>query len=158
MTTCHGYTNDQVTCDQIHKDPARGRAAAVNIIPTSTGAAKAIGSVIPELNGKLNGMALRVPVPDGSIVDLVAELEQEATVEQVNSALQAAAEGPMKGILAYSEDPIVSSDVITDPHSSIVAADCTMVIGNMVKVVSWYDNEWGYSNRVVDLMAKAAAL
>jgi len=159
MTTCHGYTNDQATCDQIHKDLARGRAAAVNIIPTSTGAAKAIGSVIPELAGKLNGLAFRVPVPDGSIVDLVAECEKEMTVEAVNAAMKAAAEGPMKGILFYAEDPIVSSDVVHDSHSSIFAARQTMVVGGtMVKAVSWYDNEWGYSNRVVDLMEKAASM
>jgi len=159
MTTCHGYTNDQVVCDQIHSKPSRGRAAAANIIPTTTGAAKAIGKVIPALDGKLNGLALRVPVADGSIVDLVAECEKEVTVEAVNQAMKEAAEGPMKGILAYVEDPIVSSDVIGDPHSSIFAASQTMVIGkNMVKAISWYDNEWGYSNRVVDLMEKAAGL
>jgi glyceraldehyde 3-phosphate dehydrogenase len=159
MTTCHGYTNDQVTCDQIHSDPARGRAAAMNIIPTTTGAAKAVGKVIPALNGKLNGMAFRVPVVDGSIVDLVVECEKEVTAEAVNAAMKAAAEGPMKGILAYVEDPIVSSDVIHDSHSSIFVAKETMVIdGTMVKAVSWYDNEWGYSNRVVDLMEKAAGM
>ncbi len=158
MTTCHGYTNDQVTCDQIHKDPARGRAAAMNIIPTSTGAAKAIGEVIPELNGKLNGIALRVPVADGSVVDLVCEVEKEVSKEAVNAAMKAAAEGPMKGILGYTEDPIVSSDVIHCNLSSLFAAPQTMVIDKMVKLVSWYDNEWGYSNRVADLMAKAAAL
>ncbi len=156
MTTCHGYTNDQVTCDQIHKVPARGRAAAINIIPTTTGAAKAIGSVIPDLDGKLNGMAFRVPVPDGSVVDLVVECEKDVSADAVNAAMKEAAEGPMKGILAYCEDPIVSSDVIHDPHSSIFSAESTMVVGKMVKAVSWYDNEWGYSNRVVDLMAKAA--
>ncbi|NLW49944.1 MAG: type I glyceraldehyde-3-phosphate dehydrogenase [Candidatus Brocadiaceae bacterium] len=159
MTTCHGFTNDQVTCDQLHSDLARGRAASMNIIPTSTGAAKAIGSVIPSLDGKLNGLALRVPVADGSVVDLVAELGTATTAEAVNAAMRAAAEGPMKGILSYVEDPIVSSDVIGDAHSSVFAAKQTMVIGGtMVKVVSWYDNEWGYSNRVVDLMAKAAAM
>ncbi len=158
MTTCHGYTNDQVTCDQIHKDPPRGRAAAMNIIPTTTGAAKAIGSVIPELDGRLNGFALRVPVVDGSIVDLVVEVEKEAGVDEVNAAMKAAAEGPMEGILGYSEDPIVSSDIIHDPRSSVFAAGQTMVIDSMVKAVSWYDNEWGYSNRCVDLMARAAAL
>ena len=158
-TTCHGFTNDQVTCDQLHSDLARGRAASMNIIPTSTGAAKAIGSVIPSLDGKLNGLALRVPVADGSVVDLVAELGTATTAEAVNAAMRAAAEGPMKGILSYVEDPIVSSDVIGDAHSSVFAAKQTMVIGGtMVKVVSWYDNEWGYSNRVVDLMAKAAAM
>jgi glyceraldehyde 3-phosphate dehydrogenase len=159
MTTCHGYTNDQVTCDQIHSNLARGRAAAQNIIPTSTGAAKAIGKVIPELNGKLNGMAFRVPVVDGSIVDLVVQTEKEVTADAVNEAMKAAAEGPMKGILGYATDPIVSSDIIHDPHSSVFDSNNTMTTGsNMVKVVSWYDNEWGYSNRVVDLMAKAAAL
>ncbi len=159
MTTCHGYTNDQVTCDQIHKTLARGRAAAVNIIPTTTGAAKAIGKAIPALGGKLNGMAMRVPVADGSVVDLVAECEKESTVEAVNAALKEAAEGAMKGILKYVEDPIVSSDCIGDPHSCIVDATSTMVIGDhMVKVVAFYDNEWGYSNRVVDLMEMAASL
>jgi glyceraldehyde 3-phosphate dehydrogenase len=159
MTTCHGYTNDQVTCDQIHGKQPRGRAAAANIIPTTTGAAKAVGSVIPALNGKLNGIALRVPVVDGSVVDLVAECEKEMTAEAVNAAMKAAAEGPMKGILAYVEDPIVSSDVIGDSHSSIFLPGQTMVIGQtMVKIISWYDNEWGYSNRVVDLMAKAASM
>ncbi|MCK4399600.1 type I glyceraldehyde-3-phosphate dehydrogenase [Candidatus Bathyarchaeota archaeon] len=159
MTTCHGYTSKQVTCDVIHKVPARGRAAAVNIIPTTTGAAKALGKVVPELDGKLNGMAFRVPVADGSVVDLVAECEKESTVEAVNAALKEAAEGAMKGILKYVEDPIVSSDCIGDPHSCIVDATSTMVIGDhMVKVVAFYDNEWGYSNRVVDLMEMAASL
>ncbi len=159
MTTCHGYTNDQVVCDQIHSDPARGRAAAMNIIPTTTGAAKAIGEVIPDLAGKLNGLALRVPVVDGSIVDLVVEVGKKASVEAVNAAMKAAAKGPMKGILDYVEDPIVSSDVIHDTHSSIFAATETMVIdGTMVKAVGWYDNEWGYSCRVVDLMEKAAGM
>ena len=159
MTTCHGYTSKQVTCDVIHKVPARGRAAAVNIIPTTTGAAKAIGKVVPELEGKLNGMAFRVPVADGSVVDLVAECEKEATAEAVNAAVKAAAEGPMKGILKCVDDPIVSSDCIGDAHSSIVDATSTMVVdGTMVKLVSFYDNEWGYSNRVVDLMEKAAGM
>lgn len=159
MTTCHGYTSKQVTCDVIHKVPARGRAAGVNIIPTTTGAAKALGKVVPELDGKLNGMAFRVPVADGSVVDLVAECEKESTVEAVNAALKEAAGGPMKGILKYVEDPIVSSDCIGDPHSCVVDATSTMVIGDhMVKVVAFYDNEWGYSNRVVDLMEMAASL
>jgi glyceraldehyde 3-phosphate dehydrogenase len=159
MTACHAFTNDQVTCDQIHRDPARGRAASMNIIPTTTGAAKAIGVVIPALAGKLNGISFRVPVADGSVVDLVAEVEKKATVEEVNAAMKAAAEGPMRGILSYVVDPIVSADVIGDVHSSVFAAKQTMVIGGtMVKLVSWYDNEWGYSNRVVDLMAKAAKL
>ena len=158
MTTCHGYTNDQVACDQIHKDPARGRAAAMNIIPTSTGAAKAIGEVIPDLKGKLNGLALRVPVVDGSVVDLVCEVEKDVSVAAINAAMKKAAEGPMKGILGYTEDPIVSSDVIDSTLSSLFAARETMVIDKMVKLISWYDNEWGYSNRVADLMAKAASL
>jgi glyceraldehyde 3-phosphate dehydrogenase len=159
MTTCHGYTSKQVTCDVIHKSPARGRAAAVNIIPTTTGAAKAIGKAIPALDGKLNGMAFRVPVPDGSVVDLVAECEKEVSTEAVNAALKAAAEGEMKGILKYCEDPIVSSDCIGDSHSSIVDAGSTMAIGRtMVKVVSFYDNEWGYSCRVADLMERATQL
>jgi glyceraldehyde 3-phosphate dehydrogenase len=159
MTTCHGYTTKQVTCDMIHKNWARGRAAAVNIIPTTTGAAKAIGKVIPDLDGKLNGMAFRVPVPDGSVVDLVAECQKEVTVEAVNAAMKAAAEGPMAGILAYVEDPIVSTDCLGDPHSSIFAATETMVVGGtMVKAVSWYDTEWGYSNRVADLMTMAAGM
>jgi len=157
MTTCHAYTNDQVTCDQIHRDPARGRAAAMNIIPTSTGAAKAIGEVIPSLNGKLNGIALRVPVVVGSVTDLVVDCEKEATVEAVNAAMKKASETTMKGILGYVEEPIVSSDVIGDIRSSVFAAKETMVIGkNMVKVISWYDNEMAYSTRVVDLMEKAA--
>jgi glyceraldehyde 3-phosphate dehydrogenase len=159
MTTCHAYTNDQVVCDQIHKDLRRARAAAINIIPTTTGAAKAVGSVIPELNGRLNGYALRVPVPTGSIVDLVTECEKDVTAEAVNAAMKAAADGPMKGILEYTEDPIVSTDIIHHPASSVFDAPNTMVIDKkMVKVVSWYDNEWGYSNRVVDLIEKAVAL
>jgi glyceraldehyde 3-phosphate dehydrogenase len=159
MTTCHGYTNDQVTCDQIHKTFARGRAAAVNIIPTTTGAAVAIGKAVPALNGKLDGMAMRVPVADGSVVDLVAQCEKTVSVEAVNAAMKAAAEGPMKGILKYVEDPIVSTDCIGDPHSSILDSTSTMVIAeHMVKVISFYDNEWGYSNRVVDLMERAAGM
>jgi len=154
MTTVHGYTNDQRVLDLPHSDLRRARAAALNIIPTTTGAAKAIGVVIPELDGKLNGMAMRVPVPDGSIVDLVVNLKKSATKEEINAAMKEAAEGPMKGILEYCEDPIVSTDVIGNPHSSIFDALSTMVIGNMAKVVSWYDNEWGYSNRVVDLIKK----
>ena len=152
MTTCHGYTNDQVTCDQIHSKLARGRAAAINIIPTTTGAAKAIGVAIPELNGKLDGMALRVPVPDGSVVDLVTECEEAVTVEAINAAMKEAAEGPMKGILKYTEDPIVSTDIVTDPASCVFDAGMTNANGNMVKVLGWYDNEWGYSNRLVDLV------
>jgi len=159
MTTVHAYTNDQRVADMIHKDLRRARAAAQNIIPTSTGAAKAVGKVIPELKGRLDGTSLRVPVVNGSIVDLVAVLEKEVTVDTVNAAFQAAAAGPLKGILEYTEDPIVSSDVIGNPHSSIFDAGSTMVIdGNMVKVFSWYDNEWGYSCRVADLAQKAAAL
>jgi len=155
MTTIHAYTNDQRILDLAHKDPRRARAAALNIIPTTTGAAKAIGEVIPELKGKLDGMAMRVPVPTGSIVDLVCEVEKSVSREQVNEAMLAAASGPMKGILQYCTDPIVSSDVIRNPHSSIFDSLSTMVIdGNFVKVVSWYDNEWGYSNRVVDLIEK----
>ena len=160
MTTVHAYTNDQRIADMIHSDMRRARAAGVNIIPTTTGAARAVGKVIPELNGKLDGFAMRVPVPDGSVVDLVANLVRAATVDEINGALRAAAEGPMKGILGYTDDPIVSSDVVGDPHSSIVDGQCTMVCdgGQLVKVVSWYDNEWGYSNRVVDLLEKAHRL
>lgn len=158
MTTIHAYTNDQRVADMIHSDLRRARAAAANIIPTSTGAAKAIGQVVPELDGKLHGFALRVPVPVGSVVDLVVEVQKEATVEAINAAMKKAAEGPMKGILAYCDEPIVSSDIVNDPHSSIFDSLCTMVKGNMVKVVSWYDNEWGYSNRSVDLMEKMAKL
>ncbi len=152
MTTVHAYTNDQQILDLPHSDLRRARAAALSIIPTSTGAAKAVSLVIPELKGKMDGMSMRVPVPDGSVVDLVCELERPATKEQINAAVKAAAEGPMKGILEYTEDPIVSCDIVGNPHSSIFDAQCTMVTGNMVKVVSWYDNEMGYSNRVVDLI------
>ena len=151
MTTVHAYTADQNLQDGPHSDLRRARAAAVNIIPTSTGAAKALGLVIPELVGKLDGYALRVPVPTGSITDLTVELTNPATVEEINAAYKAAAEGPLKGILKYTEDPIVSSDIVTDPHSSIFDAGLTKVIGSQVKVASWYDNEWGYSNRLVDL-------
>jgi len=158
MTTIHAYTNDQVVCDQIHKDVRRARAAAMNIIPTSTGAAKAIGEVIPELKGRMDGLALRVPVICGSLVDLVVTCKKEPSVEAVNAAMKKAANGAMKGILEYCEDPIVSSDVIGNPASSILDAENTFVIGNMVKVLSWYDNEWAYSNRVADLMARAAEL
>ena len=153
MTTVHAYTNDQRTADQVHKDLRRARSAAQNIIPTTTGAAAAIGMVIPELAGKLDGMAMRVPVPDGSVVDLVAELGKNTTKEEINAAMKTAAEGALKGILEYNDDPIVSSDVIGNVHSSILDARSTMVLGgNMVKVVSWYDNEWGYSNRCIDMM------
>lgn len=153
MTTIHSYTNDQTVLDLPHKDLRRARAAAVNMIPTSTGAAKAIGLVLPELKGKLDGYAMRVPTPNVSVVDLVAELAKPATEAEINAALKAAAAGPLKGILAYTEDPVVSSDMMNNPNSSIVDAQMTKVIGgNLAKVVSWYDNEWGYSNRVVDLV------
>ncbi|GAA1444488.1 type I glyceraldehyde-3-phosphate dehydrogenase [Leifsonia poae] len=151
MTTVHAYTADQNLQDGPHSDLRRARAAAANIIPTSTGAAKALGLVIPELVGKLDGYALRVPVITGSITDLTVELEKTATVAEINAAYKAAAEGPLKGILKYTEDPIVSTDIVSDPHSSIFDAGLTKVIGNTVKVASWYDNEWGYSNRLVDL-------
>ncbi|MCD6393198.1 MAG: type I glyceraldehyde-3-phosphate dehydrogenase [Planctomycetes bacterium] len=156
MVTIHGYTNDQHVADMIHSDMRRARAAAMNIIPTTTGAAKAVGKVIPELNGKLDGYALRVPVIDGSCVDLVAELKKEVTADEVNAALKAAAEGPLKGILEYCDEPIVSSDIIGNPASSIFDSLCTMAMGKTVKVLSWYDNEWGYSNRTVDIMEKIA--
>jgi glyceraldehyde 3-phosphate dehydrogenase len=151
MTTVHAYTADQNLQDGPHGDLRRARAAAINIIPTSTGAAKALGLVIPELVGKLDGYALRVPVPTGSITDLTVESSRPVTVDEVNAAYKAAAEGPLKGILAYTEDPIVSSDIVSDPHSSIFDAGLTKVIGTQVKVASWYDNEWGYSNRLVDI-------
>lgn len=157
MTTVHAYTNDQNVQDQPHSDLYRARAAALNIIPTSTGAAKAVGLVIPELQGKLTGIAMRVPVPTGSVVDLTCNLGKDATKESINAAIKAAAEGPMKGILFYAVDPIVSSDIVHDPHSSIFASDFTQVLGDtgrLVKVVSWYDNEWGYSSRTADLVAK----
>ena len=158
MTTIHAYTNDQRVADSPHSDLRRGRHAAENIIPTSTGAAKAIGQVLPSLAGKLDGMAMRVPVPDGSIVDLVVEVSRDVTVNEVNAAMKTAALGELKGILEYTEDPIVSSDVVGNPASSIFDSLLTKVMdGNMVKVVSWYDNEWGYSNRVVDLLGAMAA-
>lgn len=157
MTTIHAYTNDQQVLDMPHKDLRRARAAAEAIIPTSTGAARAVGKVLPELNGKLDGMAMRVPVKDGSVVDLVVELEKPATAADINAAIKAAAEGPMKGILQFCEDPIVSVDVIGNRHSSIFDAELTTVMGeNFVKVVSWYDNEMGYSCRCVDLFKKMA--
>ncbi|NKX89817.1 type I glyceraldehyde-3-phosphate dehydrogenase [Nocardia coubleae] len=152
MTTIHAYTQDQNLQDAPHKDLRRARAAALNIVPTGTGAAKAIGLVLPELQGKLDGYALRVPVPTGSVTDLTATLAKSATIDEINAAMKAAAEGPLKGILKYNVDPIVSSDIVTDPHSSIYDAPLTKVIGNEVKVVSWYDNEWGYSNRLADLI------
>ena len=158
MTTIHAYTADQNLQDGPHKDPRRARAAAINMVPTSTGAAKAIGLVLPELKGKLDGFAVRVPVPTGSATDLTATLSREVTVEEVNAAVKAASEsGPLKGYLTYTEDPIVSSDIVTDPASSIFDAGLTKVIGNQVKVVSWYDNEWGYSNRLVDLTELVAS-
>jgi glyceraldehyde 3-phosphate dehydrogenase len=154
MTTIHAYTADQRLQDMPHRDLRRARAAAINLIPASTGAAKAIGVVIPELNGKLNGFAVRAPVPTGSVVDLTVECNRETTVDEVNAALKAASEsGPLKGILAYTTDPIVSSDIVKNSHSSIVDAQLTAVIdGTLLKVVSWYDNEWGYSSRIVDLV------
>lgn len=151
MTTIHAYTGDQNLHDGPHKDLRRARAAALNIVPTTTGAAKAVSLVLPELKGKLDGYALRVPVPTGSATDLTFEAGRETTVDEVNAAVKAAAEGPLKGILVYTEDPIVSTDIETDPASCIFDAGLTKVIGNQVKVVGWYDNEWGYSNRLVDL-------
>ncbi|MFL6091202.1 MAG: type I glyceraldehyde-3-phosphate dehydrogenase, partial [Aeromicrobium sp.] len=153
MTTIHAYTQDQNLQDAPHSDPRRARAAALNIVPTSTGAAKAIGLVLPELKGKLDGYALRVPVPTGSITDLTFKASRETTIEEVNGAIKAAAEGPLKGILVYSEAPLVSTDIVSDPASSIFDAPLTKVIGDQVKVSSWYDNEWGYSNRLLDLVA-----
>jgi glyceraldehyde 3-phosphate dehydrogenase len=157
MTTVHAYTNDQVILDFPHKDLRRARAAAQNIIPTTTGAAKAVALVLPELKGKLDGFALRVPVPDGSITDLVVELERETTKDEVNAAYKAAAEGPLKGYLYYSEDPIVSSDIVGSPASCTFDSPLTMVSGNQVKVLGWYDNEWGYSSRLADLTSLVAA-
>jgi len=155
MTTVHAYTNDQRLADVPHKDLRRSRAATENIIPTTTGAAKAVGKVLPSLDGKLDGMAMRVPVPDGSTVDLVVELDRNVTVEEVNAAIKKAAEESLVGIMEYTEDPIVSTDIIGNPHSSIVDASGTRVLGgNLVRVMSWYDNEWGYSNRVVDLIER----
>jgi glyceraldehyde 3-phosphate dehydrogenase len=152
MTTIHAYTGDQNLQDGPHKDLRRARAAAINIVPTSTGAAKAIGLVLPEMKGKLDGYALRVPTPTGSATDLTVEVGRETTVEEVNAAVKAAADGPLKGYLKYTEDPIVSTDIVTDPSSCIFDAGLTKVIGNQVKVVGWYDNEWGYSCRLVDLV------
>lgn len=159
MTTVHAYTNDQRVADQLHSDPHRSRAAAINIIPTSTGAAKAVGLVLPELNGKLTGIALRVPVPCGSITDLVATLSRDVTVDEVNAAMKTAAAGPLKGIMEYTLDPIVSSDIVGNPHSCIFDAEWTRQIGpRMIKVFGWYDNEYGYSMRAADLIARLAAL
>jgi glyceraldehyde 3-phosphate dehydrogenase len=159
MTTVHAYTNDQKIADQLHSDPLRARAAAVNIIPTTTGAAKAVGLVLPELNGKLTGISLRVPVPAGSITDLVASLEKDVSVDDINAAMKAASEGSLKGIMEYNTDPIVSSDIIGNPHSCIFDSSWTTSIGDgMVKVLGWYDNEFGYSNRTADLIARIASL
>jgi glyceraldehyde 3-phosphate dehydrogenase len=158
MTTIHAYTQDQNLQDGPHKDKRRARAAALNVVPTSTGAAKAIGLVLPHLNGRLDGYSLRVPVPTGSITDLTVELREEATIDQINAAYKAASEsGPLKGYLRYSDDPIVSSDIVTDPASCIYDAPLTKVIGNQVKVFGWYDNEWGYSNRLVDITGLVAS-
>ena len=157
MTTVHAYTNDQRTLDFPHEDLRRARTAATNIIPTSTGAARAIGLVIPELKGKLDGMALRVPIPVGSFTDLTVTVEKPTTVEEVNAALKAAAEGPLKGIMQYTDDPIVSADIVQNPHSAIIDGGTTMVIGDLVKIGSWYDNEWGFSCRVIDLIKKWVA-
>lgn len=159
MTTIHAYTNDQRVSDMLHSDPHRSRAAALNIIPTSTGAAKAVGEVLPQLKGKLTGISLRVPVPAGSVTDLVATMSRKVTVEEINAAMKEAAEGSLKGILQYNVDPIVSTDIIGNPYSSIFDAGWTTVIdGNLIKVLSWYDNEYGYSNRTADLIAKIATL
>jgi glyceraldehyde 3-phosphate dehydrogenase len=157
MTTIHAYTQDQNLQDAPHKDLRRARAAGLSIVPTSTGAAKAIGLVLPDLKGKLDGYALRVPVPTGSATDLSFEAGRETSVEEVNAAVKAAAEGELKGFLKYTEDPIVSADIVTDPHSCIFDAGLTKVIGNQVKVVGWYDNEWGYSNRLADLITFVGA-
>jgi glyceraldehyde 3-phosphate dehydrogenase len=157
MTTIHAYTNDQNVLDYPHKDLRRARAAALNMIPTTTGAAKAIALVMPQLKGKLDGYAMRVPVPTGSATDLTVELKTAATKEEINAAIKAAADGPLKGILQYTEDPIVSTDIVTDPSSCIFDSGLTYVNGNMAKVVGWYDNEWGYSNRLVDLVALVGA-
>jgi glyceraldehyde 3-phosphate dehydrogenase len=151
MTTIHAYTNDQVILDFPHKDLRRARAAAINMIPTTTGAAKAISLALPELKGKLDGYAMRVPVPTGSATDLTVQLSREVTAEEVNAAMKAAAEGPLKGVLEYTEDPIVSSDIVTSPASCIFDAGITIAMGDQVKVLGWYDNEWGYSNRLIDL-------
>jgi glyceraldehyde 3-phosphate dehydrogenase len=158
MTTVHAYTNDQRVADQVHEDPYRARSAAVNIIPSKTGAAKAVGEVIPELKGKLTGFSLRVPVPDGSVTDLTAQMKVAVTKEQVNGAMKAAAEGPFKGIIEYATDPLVSSDIIGNPHSCIFMPDQTLVIDDLVKVIAWYDNEWGYSNRTAELLTKLGSL
>jgi glyceraldehyde 3-phosphate dehydrogenase (phosphorylating) len=157
MTTCHAYTNDQNLLDLPHKDLRRARAAAINIVPASTGAAKATSLAIPKLKGKMDGMAFRVPVPDGSVTDLVCILEREASVDEINEAFRIAAQGRLKGIVKYTEDPLVSSDIVGDAHSCVFDALSTMAIGNMVKVIGWYDNEWGYSNRLVELTELVAS-
>ena len=157
MTTCHAYTNDQNLLDLPHEDLRRARAAAINIVPASTGAAKATSLAIPKLKGKMDGMAFRVPVPVGSVTDLVCLLEREATVDEINEAFRTAAEGRLRGILKYTEDPLVSSDIVGDPHSCVFDALSTMAIGNMVKVIGWYDNEWGFSNRLVELVELVAS-
>jgi glyceraldehyde 3-phosphate dehydrogenase len=157
MTTCHAYTNDQNLLDLPHKDLRRARAAAINIVPSSTGAAKATSLAIPKLKGKMDGMSFRVPVPDGSVTDLVAILDREPSVEEVNEAFRSAGQGRLDGILRYTEDPLVSSDIVGDAHSCVFDAPSTIAIGNMVKVIGWYDNEWGYSNRLVDLTEMVAS-
>lgn len=158
MTTVHAYTSDQRIMDAPHSDLRRARSAAVSIIPTTTGAAKAVGLVLPHLKGKLDGFALRVPTPDGSLTDLTAELEKPATAEEINAAMKAASEGPLKGILEYSEEPLVSIDIVHNPHSNVFDAQSTMAAGTLVKVVGWYDNEWGYANRTVDIVTKLMSL
>ena len=159
MTTIHAYTNDQRVADQVHEDMYRARGAAMNIIPTKTGAAKAVGEVIPELNGKLTGIALRVPVPDGSVTDLTSVMAKKVTRDEINAAFKEAAAGAFKGIIEYNTDPIVSSDIVGNPHSCIFVPDQTLVIGdNLAKTIAWYDNEWGYSSRTADLIVKLAAL
>jgi glyceraldehyde 3-phosphate dehydrogenase len=157
MTTIHSYTNDQRVLDLPHKDLRRARAAALNIIPTTTGAAKAVGKVIPELKGKLDGFSLRVPTPDGSITDLVAELDRDVTKEEVNAAIKKASETTMKGIIEYSDEELVLADIVGNPASCIFDSKLTMAMGNMIKVFGWYDNEWGFSCRVIDLMKKMGA-
>jgi glyceraldehyde 3-phosphate dehydrogenase len=161
MTTVHAYTNDQRVQDLVHEDPYRARAAGINIIPSTTGAAKAVGLVLPALKGKLTGISLRVPVATGSIVDLTANLAKETTADEINAAMKKAADGPLKGILKYTDDPLVSTDIIDDPHSSIFVSDWTQVLGDkgkLAKVLSWYDNEWGYSCRTADLVARLGAM
>jgi glyceraldehyde 3-phosphate dehydrogenase len=158
MTTIHAYTNDQRVADQVHEDPYRARAAAVNIIPSRTGAAKAVGEVIPELKGKLTGFSLRVPVPVGSVTDLTAVLKKPATRDEVNAAMKTAASGPLKAIIEYCTDPLVSSDIVGNPHSCIFVPDQTLVIDELIKVIGWYDNEWGYSNRTAELIKRLGSL